>query len=369
MNVATVENPRFTHGHPQFSTHGMPARAILERKIADGARSAQGLLEHLHTAVPRDVVAKHAAIGFAHDGTLKMSVADVYDPLTDFAFGQVAERIGVPRPYLRGLVDSKQPWQNDLALRILRDHFGHTGEERALVRTVNGVHKGVLSDRYRRLDCRPLFDALATEAQALGAVPVDGVVTDTRVVCKVVLPTVYEPIPGEALAFGFEWSNSDFGNGTHAIRGFILRLWCLNGATGESALREVHLGRRLAEDIELSDRTMRLDTQTSVSAMRDVVRGTLGPAKVEGTLAAIRAAHDQKIDWKNVSGRLAKVLNKGELEKAKDAFEGQDTYNLPAEKTMWRASNVVSWIAKAVDDADRKLDLERVAGELAKMTA
>ena len=69
--------------------------------------------------------------------------------------------------------------------------------------------RGWLSDRYRRLDSRPFFEALAEEAVRAGAVPVDGVVTETRVALKLVLPEILEPIPGEFLVIGGEWSNSD----------------------------------------------------------------------------------------------------------------------------------------------------------------
>ena len=36
---------------------------------------------------------------------------------------------------------------------------------------------------------------------------------------------------------------------------------------------------------------------------------------------------------------------------------------------MWRVSNAVSWIAGSSDDADRKLELQRIAGEFEGQTA
>jgi hypothetical protein len=57
-----------------------------------------------------------------------------------------------------------------------------------------------------------------------------------------------------------------------------------------------------------------------------------------------------------------KALLKGELEAVKNAFEGPDCVNLPPAQTEWRLSNAVSWIAGATEDADRRLELERVAG-------
>jgi hypothetical protein len=38
--------------------------------------------------------------------------------------------------------------------------------------------------------------------------------------------------------------------------------------------------------------------------------------------------------------------------------------NLPPNKTAWRASNAISWIARAVESDEQRLDLERLAGSL-----
>ena len=67
------------------------------------------------------------------------------------------------------------PWQRGLAARILNDSFynGGAGRARHLVRSVGGQVRGVLSDKYRRLDSRPLLEAFAYYLrQALGAVPI-----------------------------------------------------------------------------------------------------------------------------------------------------------------------------------------------------
>jgi hypothetical protein len=95
-----------------------------------------------------------------------------------------------------------------------------------------------------------------------------------------------------------------------------------------------------------------------------VVRGTLGPAKVESMLASIKAAHEAKIDWKSASARLSKALTKSELKAVGDAFGSEDVINLPAEKTLWRVSNAISWIAGKTESEDRRLELQRLAGQV-----
>lgn len=63
-----------------------------------------------------------------------------------------------------------------------------------------------------------------------------------------------------------------------------------------------------------------------------------------------------------MSSLLGKKLLKEELKNVRDAFESEDVINLPAEKSVWRVSSAISWIAGKTGDGDRKLELQRLAG-------
>lgn len=343
--------------------------AILQSKIDAGARRAASVIEEIHKNQPTDRIARTDKIGFgaAEQGPggvgIVVKVGDTELRPSDFALGQLAERAGMPTAYLRELATAAEPWKRDLAAHALARHTANGAAERVLVRSVGGQLRGWLSDRFRRLDSRPLVDALAAEAQALGAIPIDGTATETRVALKVLLPEVLEPIPGEFLVRGGEWSNSDYGNGVHGFRRFDLRVTCLNGATRENVLRQIHLGGRLGDDIQYSNRTLMLDTKASVSALRDVVRGVLGPASKDAFVESIKAAHAKKMG--SAALKVAtKNLDKKTQKAVVDAFESEDVINLPAGETVWRASNAISWIARHTEDAEKRLDLERAAGAL-----
>lgn len=348
------------------SVEASRARAILERKVQDGQKSAMGLFERVMNQAPKDAIAKVEALRYhAHEGKLAVEgLGDAPQGIHRHALQQIAGRADVPGAYLSELASGK-PWQTELAAEVLNRSFfhGHKGE-RALVRSVEGQVRGFLSDRYRRLDSRPLLETFAASCQEVGAVPVEGTVSDVRVAMKALLPTVFEPVPGEALCLGVEWGNSDFGAAKHSVRAFIYRLWCLNGATMEDALSQVHLGGRLSDDIAFSKRTYELDTKASISALKDVVKGTLGPAKVEALLNGIKAAHEKKVDWKGMRTKLAKKLLAAEIKAVEAAYESEDIVMLPEGQNVWRVSNAISWIAGKTEDADRKLELQRLAGEV-----
>jgi hypothetical protein len=353
------------------SMNSNPYRNVLDNKIAAGARSAANVIERIHADVPTDQIAGVKALSFVSSVVGEASASfwvhvgeNVYT-MSDHALAQVAEKGGVPASYIKDMARAEGDgagWKRELAARVLGEHYSHA-EGRVLARSVRGQLRGLLSDRYRRIDSRPLVDALATEAQSLGAVPVDGVATDTRVALKVILPDVIEPVPGEFLAYGLEWSTSDYGNGTHSVRAFALRVACLNGMTRENLLRQIHLGGKLHEEIAFSDRTHRLDTAASVSALRDVVRGTLSPRGVEAMSFAIRKAADKEYSAKQLATAV-RALPKADQKSIVDAYESADVINLPPGNTAWRASNAISWVARHTEDAEKRLELERAAGTI-----
>ena len=130
---------------------------------------------------------------------------------------------------------------------------------------------------------------------------------------------------------------------------------------GENPLKQIHLGARLGDEIEFSDRTHRLDTAASVSALRDIVRGAFGPAGRDRLVETIRSANQRgmsKVQLSHATRVLPKLVQKSVV----DAFESSDVINLPEGETAWRASNAISWVARHTEDAEVRLDLERAAG-------
>jgi len=133
--------------------------------------------------------------------------------------------------------------------------------------------------------------------------------------------------------------------------------------TAENLLKQVHLGARLGDDIEFSDRTHRLDTAASVSALRDIVRGALGPAGRDRLMESIRASHERSMN-KSQLASATRALPKHVQKAVVDAFESEDVINLPEGETAWRASNAISWVARHTEDSELRLDLERSAGAI-----
>lgn len=360
---------------PAHNAAPNPYAMVLQRRIDQNASRCANLVETLQRDVPVDSIVRAAAIKFfpiartvdgAQNPVLEASFDEDEHPVSDYALQQIAEKAGVPFAYLKEITRSNDSWKVELGCRILNEHFARI-PGRVLTRTVAGRIRGVLSDRYRRIDSRPLVEELARACEAFGARPLDGIVTETRCALKVILPKIHEIAPGEFVCIGVEWSNSDFGNGTNSIRAFVLRPACLNGAVAENLLKQVHLGGRLSEDIEMSARTHRLDTAASVSALKDVVAGALAPAGVDRILARLRETNQQSYTSRQLASVVA-AQPKATQKAISDAFTSEDVINLPPGNTAWRASNAISWIAKNTQDEEVRLDLERLAGSVISTT-
>ena len=341
------------------------ARARLESLIERGRVRAAQVIETVQNEQPIDRIARADAIHFTDgDRGLHINVGGLVQGLHQHAVHQACGRVDLPRSYARHLTDpDNQPWGHALLSYNLNALFQeHDPAKRYLLRSVDGEVRGVLSDRYRRLDSRPIVDAFATACSSMGALPVEGFATDTKIAIKALLPSVYEPVKNEVVSFGVVLENSDYGNGALSLRAFMLRLWCTNFAVTDESIRKVHLGARLSDEISWSQSTYDLDTQAMASAVSDVVRSQLSPARIGQLQAAIVEANDKQIDPQKVGQLLRKSLSKAEVDQVVSAFNSPDVEHMPAGNTAWRLSNAISWIAGKTADAERKLDLMKVAG-------
>jgi hypothetical protein len=347
-----------------FPAVALLARQNLERAVQNGRTSAARVLGDIMTRVPDDSLVRGDALDFnVTPSSVNMSAAGSEWSLHKNALDQLSTRLGIPSTYVKSLqtTGDDSEWRARLLEQNLRE-LAHRQAERHLVRSVHGQARAVVSDRFRRLDSRPMLDAFLGACNVVGAVPYEGIASDLSASVRAIVPTVFEPVGGECIVFGLSWSNSDYGTRAYSISAFMLRLVCLNGMVGTNQLRQVHLGGRLPENVELSAQTYELDTQTMVSATRDVVRGALGAKAIEERLSIIRTAHESDVDWSSAWRRVSRELTKDEQKAAKAAFDGPEVLQLPTGKTPWRFANVLSWLANSAPDPERKLDLQRLAG-------
>ena len=351
--------------------NGQAAKDRLVEFLKAGQAKAEAVLAQVERQVPEDRVVPAARLDFSadHEAGLVTTYEHPVHGLASYglhrnALRQVAERVGVPTAYAEDLNGSD--WGRGLLAKNFRENLrNRVGDEpRFLLRAIDGQVRGFMSSKYRRLDSRPILDAVLGVANKAGAMVASGFAGDVNVSLRVVLPEVRETIPGSGdyVVIGLDFSNSDFGRGALDLSSFALRLACLNGAMVASDYRKIHLGARLSDEVEYSERTLRLDTAATVSAVEDTARGLLSTGRVDSIAEAIAKAASTEIDPKAALASIRKRITKAESEALVAKFNSPDIVDLPAGSTSWRFSNAVSWLAHEAD-GERALELEAIAGE------
>ncbi len=350
-------------------------QATMERLVNEG-RIAQDYI------APLGVNLKHQGerpvITFAGDkDAVEMNMPDGTFSLHTNAVGQLADRMGIPSRYLKTLA-AGEPWQMMLAAEILNQHSDWTQRNRVLVRTVGSQVRGVLSDSYRRLNSVEILTAFVEEASGQGAVISDAYMTDTKVWAETILPTpicIPTKNNGNVIIFaGARFSTSDYGDGAVDMRTFLLNGACLNGMVRESVMKQVHLGSKLPDTLALSERTYKLDTETTVSAVRDLTRGLYSKDTIMQKALEIQGASEIEVDFDK---ELRKLQQGGSILKAEQqAVEKLLMNNNPDDgvqggATLWKLTQAITAHARELTP-ERARELHEISGNLlnrVKLTA
>ncbi len=308
-------------------------------------------------------------ITFSANGSLRMDMPDGQFTLHDNAIGQLADRMGIPQRYLRGLA-SGEPWAKQLAATLLNEHSGWTQRSRVLVRTVGKQVRGVLSDSYRRLNSVEILTAFVQEAADKGAVISDAYMNDTKIWAETILPTpltVPTAKNGDVVIFaGARFSTSDYGDGAVDMRAFLLNGACLNGMVRESVMKQVHLGSKLPDNLQLSQQTYELDTKTTVSAVRDLTKGLFSKDNLMKKAIEIQGASEMEVDFEHELKRLTRdggLLKQEGKEVEKILMRNDPEDGVQGGATLWKLTQAITAHARELSP-ERSRELHELSGQL-----
>lgn len=341
-------------------------RATMERLVNEG-KIAQDYIAPI--GVNLKVNDHSPVITFSTNGSLRMDMPDGQFTLHDNAIGQLADRMGIPQRYLRGLA-SGEPWAKQLAATLLNEHSGWTQRSRVLVRTVGTQVRGVLSDSYRRLNSVEILTAFVQEAAQQGAVISDAYMNDTKIWAETILPTpltVPTAKNGDVVIFaGARFSTSDYGDGAVDMRAFLLNGACLNGMVRESVMKQVHLGSKLPDNLQLSQQTYELDTKTTVSAVRDLTKGLFSKDNLMKKAIEIQGASEMEVDFEHELKRLTRdggLLKQEGKEVEKILMRNDPEDGVQGGATLWKLTQAITAHARELSP-ERSRELHELSGQL-----
>ena len=341
-------------------------RETMERLVNEG-KIAQDYIAPI--GVNLKINDHNPVITFSANGSLRMDMPDGQFTLHDNAIGQLADRMGIPQRYLRGLA-SGEPWAKQLAATLLNEHSGWTQRSRVLVRTVGKQVRGVLSDSYRRLNSVEILTAFVQEAADQGAVISDAYMNDTKIWAETILPTpltVPTAKNGDVVIFaGARFSTSDYGDGAVDMRAFLLNGACLNGMVRESVMKQVHLGSKLPDNLQLSQQTYELDTKTTVSAVRDLTKGLFSKDNLMKKAIEIQGASEMEVDFEHELKRLTRdggLLKQEGKEVEKILMRNDPADGVQGGATLWKLTQAITAHARELSP-ERSRELHELSGQL-----
>jgi hypothetical protein len=306
---------------------------------------------------------------FTANGTFNAIMENEKYVVHSNALSQLSYLFGIPGSYTSSLLHTE--WGRELLRDIFSEHNDNSGRKRMLVRSVGKEIRGVLSDKYRRLDSRFIYEKFISKAIERGAEVVDANYDKTKQYITVVFPKVFE-ISTENngtiySAFGARISNGDFGNSALNLNAFQMNCICDNGLVAESMLSAKHLGKRLSSDLQLSEHTYRLDTKTMASAVGDITNQLLSEKTMIDMASKIKRASVDIIDMDNAIKHLPKEIYKHEAESIRKVLQnGDENLGIYGKPTVWKLSQAITAVGNEITGT-RKHELDEIAGKLLKL--
>ena len=285
------------------------------------------------------------------------------------AVSQICQASKVPAEYINRIIDT--PWGIDLASTILQEHLQHFERKRSLVRMVRTETgdeiRGFLSDKYKRLETGRIFANLIQLMQKVNSKSFiyNCFVDDTRSWIDIMIPELFT-ITSEKngtiyFVMGVRMSSSDFGDGAFQIQTYMINIVCNNGMTRETPIREIHLGKKLPDHIQFSDRTHMLDTELSISTMGDVIGQSFTNNSIARNLNQISKSTNIIIEPKN---ELAK-LNTFTVDEKKliidELIANNPEHGVYGENSVWKLAQAMTYVGNTLSGR-RQREIDEIAG-------
>lgn len=288
------------------------------------------------------------------------------------AHSHLAGRLGIPQRYYDRMRD-----ESPLLLTQNVNEWLGRSDRSAMVRTIGGTARAVLSDRYSRIDNHLVLSAAA---EALGNVggqfSIRGVhCSDEALFLSVVFPRLEAEVKvGDPVQAGFYLKNSEVGSGALVVQPFVYRLECLNGmvvrqGVDAAGLRRRHVGQRQVGDeagVIYADDTVRADAQAMALKVRDAIRHFADAAVWARTVDVLReAVRSQRIERPQ-----AAVQQLGSLVGLTTPEQDEALVRLirSGDYSKWGAANAVTGLAHSAPSYERNAELQELGGRVIAMS-
>ena len=139
----------------------------------------------------------------------------------------------------------------------------------------------------------------------------------------------------------------------------------MNGMVSESVLKQIHLGKRLPDNINFSDRTYKLETEATVSAVEDVLNDVLSLDRMKESVMKIKEASAKLIDTEKEIIKLSRfgILKEEQEMIGKVLVNGREEDGVEGKGSLWKLTQAMTSVANNLD-ARRRQDINEIAGKM-----
>lgn len=348
--------------------------AVLQDKILSRIQNNIPKIEDVISKIQRDgnnlndLLIPSKRIKFSANGSVYADYNGTNNAFTDFSLSQMADKVNIPVKYINSLAGTD--WGRQLTAYILNEHVQKGEPQNLLIREVDGNIRGVLSDRYKRMNSLQIFMSFFNAAMSAGAKLFDGLHTDSKNFLEVVHPDL---IPVETpnngvvnLVMGARIRNSDFGDGALTLNVFILNAICLNGMVGEQLLREIHLGARINGIQQyLSFDTISKETEAQAAIIGDTMKSIFSGETREKEINRIVNASSKIIDLNNEIKQLPKLgVQQEEIKNLTNKLMANNPDDgVQGKNSLWKLVQGLTSVANEQPPA-RTRELQEIASQL-----
>jgi hypothetical protein len=291
---------------------------------------------------------------------------------------QIAGRLQIPWKYYDRLLEDHK----DLVINQVNALLEREPQTR-LLRTMDGVARAFLSDRFRAIDNDEVIEQVLPPI-VKGDIPsqlLSSNVTDNHLYMKILftgddlaqeIGTTRNGSP-DIVRPGAIVKNSETGHGSLEIDGFFYRTYCLNGCVyGKQEIfsyNRRHVGSRIIGDGDFevfTDETKRKQNELIIAEVTDSMKALTNPENVQkmgDTLRKLKEGEKGNDAFAAVD-QLAKEVTIRDSEK-EDIITNLLT---DGDFTRWGMLNAVTKVANAdAVDYERACELEQIGAEIIEM--
>ena len=269
---------------------------------------------------------------------------------------QIGAKLGLPAAWVEDSINGQRYEQEAVAFALNKYMSNYEGKDnRFLMRNVDNTVRGFLSTSYKRMNTREIFMKFIETAKEFNLPLIGAFEGDARDYLEILDPKIiWIETPNNgwvAYARGAQLKNGDFGGTRLEFRSFWKKAICLNGAIGQSYIKEVHLGSRLAQDFVYSIETINKETEVKALKVRDAVRYVFSERNQQFEEAQIVEASGKKIDLVREVERLPKLgMTKTETKAVESVLMARNENDgLFGEATIYLLANAISAYANTLN--------------------